>query len=115
MRLLLDHNLPPRLVSTLSLWTWVTRVEHVAERGWSDVDDRTLWQSALAESSLIVTKDKDFGALSAALGFPPKVVLLRFGNCSVEDLRQDLLKREHAVETFAKDPTKGLLVLDRAS
>ena len=65
-----------------------------------------------AESSLIVTKDKDFGALSAALGFPPKVVLLRFGNCSVDALLRGVGEAATSIEKFAVDPAKGLLVVD---
>lgn len=112
MRVLVDQNLPHRLVITLAGWTWVTRAEHASDRGWSSAADREIWAALSAEASLIITKDKDFGALSAALGFPPKVVLLRFGNCSVETLLRGMDGASARIEAFAADSVKGLLLVD---
>ena len=35
---------------------------------------------------MIVTKDEDFHRLSVLRGAPPKVVWLRIGNCTTEDI-----------------------------
>ncbi len=112
MRALLDHNLPARLLATLRSWAWVTRADHVADLGWADADDRTIWQATAQQGIVIFTKDKDFGVLSATLGFPPKVVLLRVGNCATTDLERHLVRRSGPIAQFVADPTKGLLVIE---
>jgi predicted nuclease of predicted toxin-antitoxin system len=61
---------------------------------------------------VIFTKDKDFGVLSATLGFPPKVVLLRVGNCSAAELERHFIRRADEIARFVTDPTKGLLVVE---
>ena len=114
MRVLLDHNLPARLLSVLRSWTWVTRAEHVADLGWADADDRFIWKATSTAPTVIFTKDKDFGVLSATLGFPPKVVLLRVGNCSTADLEQYFIHRAGDIATFAADASKGLLLVESA-
>lgn len=113
MRVLIDQNLPPRLVAAVSRWSWVASAEHVSDRGWGSTDDFAIWKAAAAEGSLILTKDKDFAVLSASLGYPPKVALLRFGNCSVDDLLSEAERHQPSLRSFVADTGKGLIVLDR--
>lgn len=112
MKALLDHNLPARLLAVLRSWAWVTQADHVADLGWADADDRTIWQATSIQPTVIFTKDKDFGVLSATLGFPPKVVLLRVGNCSTIELERQLIHRSADVASFVVDATKGLLIVE---
>jgi predicted nuclease of predicted toxin-antitoxin system len=112
MKALLDHNLPARLLAVLRSWAWVTQVDHVADLGWASADDRTIWQATSMEPTVIFTKDKDFGVLSATLGFPPKVVLLRIGNCSTTELERQLVHRSGEIASFVADATKGLLIFE---
>ena len=114
MRALLDHNLPARLLAVLRSWAWVTQAEHVADLGWANADDRFIWQSTSTQPTVIFTKDKDFGVLSATLGFPPKVVLLRVGNCSTEELGRHFGRLAAEIATFAANATKGLLIVESA-
>lgn len=67
-----------------------------------------MWELARSRGYLLVTKDEDFHRLSILRGSPPKVVWLRLGNCTTEDIAA-LLRRhvsdlvafaEHAEATF---------------
>ena len=115
MRVLLDHNLPARLLPVLRSWAWVTQAEHVADLGWADADDRFIWKATSTQPTVIFTKDKDFGVLSATLGFPPKVVLLRVGNCSTAEMERTFVLRAGEIATFVADTAKGLLVVESTS
>ena len=115
MRVLLDHNLPARLLPVLRSWAWVTQAEHVADLGWADADDRFIWKATSTQPTVIFTKDKDFGVLSATLGFPPKVVLLRVGNCSTAEMERTFVLRSGEIATFVADTAKGLLVVESTS
>ncbi len=63
---------------------------------------------------MIVTKDSDFEELAVLRGAPPKVVWVRFGNCSTHDV--ELALRQHAalVRAFADDDASSMLTIDRA-
>ncbi len=59
----------------------------------------------------IVTKDSDFSDMSVLRGFPPKVIWIRLGNCTTQQI-EDLLRKNHdEVVAFETDPAVGLLSL----
>ena len=109
MKLLLDHNLSPRLVERIA--GAFPGADHVARAGLAMADDATVWSYAKEHGFTIVTKDSDFSDLSVLRGVPPKVVWLRIGNCTTEEALQILLARRAAIEAFLQDPASGLLVL----
>jgi predicted nuclease of predicted toxin-antitoxin system len=109
MRLLLDQNLSSRLTARLgSLYTG--RI-HVADLGLSTASDEEVWEAALREGCMIVTKDSDFVDLQVLRGFPPKVLWLRLGNCSTARIEEVLLGHVHDISAFAADTETGLLAL----
>lgn len=60
--------------------------EHVYDIGMGVVSDRTIWNYALQNKAVIVTKDEDFVSLvSANLNAPP-VVWIRVGNIGKQAL-----------------------------
>jgi predicted nuclease of predicted toxin-antitoxin system len=63
------------------------------------------------EGFVIVTKDSDFSDLCILLGFPPKVIWIRRGNCSSRDI--ELILRDHSsdVEALERDEVMGILTL----
>jgi predicted nuclease of predicted toxin-antitoxin system len=76
VKLLLDANLSPRLVSLL------TRaghdVAHVFDLGMAEADDETILARALTEERAVVTADTDFVTMLALTGAElPSVVLVR--------------------------------------
>ena len=48
---------------------------------------------------------------SFLLGFPPKVVWVRMGNCSTSDIEQLLRKHFAVIEAFASDDYASFLSL----
>ena len=109
MRLLLDHNLSPRLIKRLhDVYSDCT---HVFSIGLHEVDDSTVWNYALNGGFIIVTKDSDFNELVIQRGYPPKVIWIRRGNCTTWTIEE--LLRAHAVDisALADDPNSGILVL----
>jgi predicted nuclease of predicted toxin-antitoxin system len=85
IRLLLDQNLPPSLV------TWFNErgfdAVHVREIGLRDSTDHQIWQRSLAEGRIIVTKDSDFAAMSRSN--PNKLVRVVW--CRIGNMRNRLL------------------------
>ena len=77
MRVLLDNNLSPRLVSILSASSgW--DVVHVRDLGLRDAMDEAVLESARSNQRILVSADTDFGALLAAShAMLPSVVLVR--------------------------------------
>ena len=109
MRLLLDENLSPRLVSRLfSLFTGLT---HVRDVGLRQADDKVVWDWAKASGYTIVTTDSDFVAMSQRLGWPPKVIHIEQCDFPFRVI-EDLLRRSAVrITEFARDDTSGVLPL----
>ena len=109
MRLLFDNNLSPRLVGYLA--DLFPASSHVALVGLERSSDDMVWEYARDGGFVIVTKDTDFGDLSALRGFPPKVVWIRVGNCPTARITYLLRTRYAEIVAFATDPTGGILIL----
>jgi predicted nuclease of predicted toxin-antitoxin system len=45
--------------------------------------DVAVWNAAREQGHAIVSQDADFSDLSALFGFPPKVIWISRGNCSI--------------------------------
>jgi predicted nuclease of predicted toxin-antitoxin system len=109
MKLLLDHNLSPRLVRRLA--DLYPDISHVFLIGLAQVNDLEIWSYARANEYIIVTKDSDFSDISVLLGFPPKVIWLRLGNCTTSAVEQALRSGQSIISAFINDPLSGVLQL----
>lgn len=109
MKLLFDQNLSHRLLHSLADLFPDSR--HVRAVGLGSADDESVWRYAAAKGCMIVSKDSDFHQLSFLRGHPPKVVWIRRGNCSTDDIEE--LLRAHAVDllAFEQNPEASFLVL----
>jgi predicted nuclease of predicted toxin-antitoxin system len=109
VRLLLDQNLSPRLLADLAnLYPGST---HVRDVGLAAAHDTIVWGYAAQNGLTIVSKDADFHERSFVLGPPPKVIWIRRGNCSTEEIAA-LLRREHAaILAFETDAEAAFLAL----
>ena len=109
MKLLFDQNLSPRLVDHLS--DLHPSSAHVYNIGLDQASDTRLWDYAREHGYILVTKDADFSEMSEVLGFPPKVIWIRRGNCSTAQI-ESLLRRHHeAIIRLDEDPTAGILTI----
>ena len=84
MRFLVDVQLPPVLGDWLRGLGYDT--QHSLELGLGQVDDRDLWEMAVIENRIIVSKDEDFFLFATRPGDPLKVLWLRIGNCRTKTL-----------------------------
>ncbi len=97
MRLLFDEHLSERLPDLLAeLFPGSLHVRQIRLGGARDSD---VWQAAAQRDCLLVTKDEDFHRLSVLRGAPPKVVWIRVGNCTTEEVVE--LLRDHFSELFS--------------
>ena len=71
-RLLLDENVSERLVRAVA--ARYPDSLHVRMLGLHGAADLNLWDLAIREHCVLVTKDEDFVTLSVLRGAPPKVV-----------------------------------------
>ena len=109
MKLLFDHNLPPGLVAGLA--DLFPHSEHVFVLGLERATDWEIREHAQREGFSIVTKDADFSELCVLLGFPPKIIWIRRGNCSTKALEQILRAHCDDIEALDADPINGVLTL----
>lgn len=109
MKLLLDHNLSPRLV--VRLVDLYPDMSHVALVGLERSSDYVVWDYARMGNYIIVTKDSDFNDVSILRGFPPKVIWLRMGNCTTSEIELALRHGHAQIVDFATDPEARVLEL----
>lgn len=84
---------------------------HVYTLQLDTASDREIWEYAQAVGFSIVTKDADFSDLCMLLGFPPKIIWIRRGNCRTAEI-EAMLRRHHAgIEALDGDNIMGVFTL----
>lgn len=96
MRFLVDNQLPPSLAKWLRDAGHDAR--HVGEIGMDRLDDRELWSRAIAEDSILVSKDEDFLYLANQSGTAGKFLWVRLGDCRNVPLIEAFTKSLAAIE-----------------
>ncbi|MDR4460835.1 MAG: DUF5615 family PIN-like protein [Nitrospirales bacterium] len=109
MKLLFDQNLsfklPPRLNSAFP------DSKHVKDFGLTGNDDEAIWQLALEQGFVIVSKDSDFLHRSLLRGHPPKVIQVRMGNSSTQDIYEMFTREMETIKKFFNNPNEALLII----
>jgi predicted nuclease of predicted toxin-antitoxin system len=97
MKILLDANISWKLVNIVT--PIYGECIHVDSIGLPvPAGDKDIWDYALNNGYIIITKDHDFLDLLELKGFPPKVVLLKTGNNSSKALADLLLNSKQKIE-----------------
>lgn len=109
MKLLFDQNCSPRLVQALADIYPVST--HVQTIGLGQSTDTPVWEYALHNDYVIVTKDVDFSERSALLGHPPKIIWIRMGNCTTKDIEAALRTHNQKITAFERDPEFGVFAI----
>ena len=109
MKLLVDENLPPRLVHDLA--DLFPDSVHINSVGFGGTPDELIWEYAHTHGFVFLTKDKDFAGLSIARGAPPKVILLQTGNCSTDEVLSIVRGNAIRLAHFEGDAQRALLIL----
>ena len=84
MKLLFDQNLSHRLLSALE--DLFPGSLHVRFLGLAEADDLSIWNYAKDHQLIIVTQDSDYSDWNKLRGAPPKIIWLRCGNASVDQI-----------------------------
>ena len=107
MKLLFDQNLSPKLTSLLN--DAFPDSSHVSLHRLDSAEAMVVWEFAREQGFAIVTKDADFPEFSVRLGFPPKVIWLRLGNCATQTVEAVLRSNRANLEAFDADAAAGVL------
>ena len=84
---------------------------HVRDLEMAESSDTEIWTYAEEHGYTIVSKDSDFVQRSLTFGFPPKVIWLRIGNCSVDESAELLRDRYIRVRYFHESDDAAVLTL----
>ena len=95
MKLSLDQNLSHRLLKRLE--DLYPDSQHIRLVGLDKADDTLIWEYAKERGFCIVTQDEDYSVLSQLRGVPPKVVWLRCGNTSTDEVERILRQNFNAI------------------
>jgi predicted nuclease of predicted toxin-antitoxin system len=109
VKLLFDHNLSPRLIKHLA--DLYPDSNHVYLLGLDQSPDEEVWEFARRGGFLLVTKDADFSDLCLLLGFPPKVIWIRRGNCATAAIEAILRNHHEDIALLERDEVVGVLTL----
>ena len=107
MKLLIDQNLSPVLAKYFI--DFFDASIHVQDLGLDASDDIFVWEFAKSNNFTIVTKDSDFNNIVTLLGFPPKVIWLRKGNCSTSQIKELITEHLELITSFINDTENGIL------
>ena len=102
MKLLLDQNISFRITSKIQ--DLFPDSKQVRDLGLENSKDSFLWNYAKENNYCIVTFDGDFYDLGLIKGSSPKVIWLRLGNTSTQNIEIVLRKNYDLIKTFLTDP-----------
>jgi predicted nuclease of predicted toxin-antitoxin system len=112
LKLLFDQNLSPGLPRLANEFPGSV---HVRDVGLARALDREVWEYARQGGFCLVSKDEDFHQMSFLEGAPPKVIWLRLGNCTVEEVALRLVEGLDRIGRFEADPDGAFLILGGGS
>lgn len=78
-RFLVDAQLPPALARKIAALGH--EAAHVLDVGLLECSDRQIWDYAVTNGAVIITKDEDFAIRASVSKAPPPIVWVRIGNC----------------------------------
>ena len=110
MNLLFDNNISYRIIKKLS--DIYINCLHVSKTSLvKPAKDIEIWNYAKQNNFCVVTFDEDFEQLEMLYSFPPKIILLKFGNASTQFIADYFLSNYTLVQDFIASEKQGLLEL----
>lgn len=98
MKILFDQNISYRLIKSIK--NRFPEAASIRELGLENATDIQIWDFAHKNGYSIVTFDADFYELSMLKKKPPKIIWLRTGNTSTENLIQLFLNKHDIISEF---------------
>ena len=112
LKILLDANISWKLTNKLiPIYGECAHVDHIGLQ--VPASDKNIWEYALKNNYIIITKDIDFLYFLETQGYPPKVVLLRTGNNSSQAMYELLLQAKDKIEEFSNESIGLLEIMSR--
>ncbi len=111
MRLLFDQNISFRI--TKKLKSCFSDCLHVSDCSLSNSEDPDIWEHAKANNLVIVTFDSDFYDISLVNGYPPKIIWIRTGNLTTNEIVQLIIRNQETINSFlSNDDFKDIACLE---
>lgn len=104
MKLLFDQNISYKIEKKISLLFSASK--HISSLGLRDAGDIEIWNFAKKEHFTIVTFDSDFFDISIINGCPPKIIWIRKGNLTTNQLVTLLEEKHLIIRNFITNPEK---------
>lgn len=102
MSLLFDQNISFRIVQKVQIM--FPNSKQVRELGLEGTSDDTIWKFAKQNNFTIVTFDSDFFEISNLKGHPPKIIWLRTGNTTTNNIIEILQLKSETIIDFITNP-----------
>jgi predicted nuclease of predicted toxin-antitoxin system len=102
MKLLFDQNISYRIVAKLS--DCYPDCKQIRELGLTNAEDVDIWDYARKNNFVVVTFDADFYDIGLINGCPPKIVWLRTGNLTTNQIANSLRKNQMQISDFCSQP-----------
>lgn len=109
VKLLFDQNISFKLTGRLA--DLYPESVHVRDLNMEKSDDLEVWEYTRDNGFAITSKDEDFHQMSFLYGAPPKVIWLKLGNCTTQDVEQALREGQSMVAKFLSDEEGSFLAL----
>jgi len=102
MKLLFDQNISFRVIKGIQ--DLFPLAKQVRELGLENYTDKSIWNYAKKEDYTIVAFDSDFYDLNLVHGTPPKIIWLRTGNATTDDIIQLFRQNYELIKEFLLNP-----------
>lgn len=102
MKLLFDQNISFRVIKKIS--SAYPEAKQVRELELENCSDREIWEFAKTNGYSIVTFDADFYDLANLNGHPPKIIWLRTGNTTTENVANIFIENSILITDFIQNP-----------
>lgn len=101
MKILFDQNISFRI--TKKIIEHFPDCKHVSDCGLRNAEDSDIWDYAGRNHYSIVTFDADFYDISLINGHPPKIIWIRTGNLTTDDLAKLMIQKKALIKKFLFD------------
>jgi predicted nuclease of predicted toxin-antitoxin system len=110
MRLIADENISWRLKKLLPEWEILPSNEIRSSQRLSDL---AIWRFAKTNQYTILTFDEDFSDIQNIFSYPPKIIWLRTGNTSTNEIASLLTKHQQDIFSFLSNDELGIFEIHR--
>jgi predicted nuclease of predicted toxin-antitoxin system len=98
MKLLFDQNISFRVIKKLK--SYFPGCLHISDCKLSGSEDSDIWKYAKNNDFVIVTFDSDFYDISLINGYPPKIIWIRSGNLTTNEIVELMIDNQKTIKAI---------------